>query len=62
MCVMENDQIQRLLDVNPDPVFIAERKTGRIQFFNRVFGNTVNGGIDLSDNNLFEIAPKAPRG
>lgn len=35
---MKNDQIQRLIDINPNPVILAERGTGRILFHNSTFG------------------------
>ncbi len=52
---MENVQIQKLLDANPDAVFIAERKSGRILFSNKIFSRKLYGGDDFSYKNLFEI-------
>ncbi len=58
---MENEQIQRLLDINPDPVFIAERKSGRILFFNKVFIRRTNSGTGSFIKNLFDIVPDSER-
>ncbi len=51
---MENKLIQKLLDVNPDPAFIVEKKTGCILFFNRVFKNE-SGISGTQSKNIFEI-------
>ncbi len=36
---MHTNQIQRLIDVNPDPVIIAERGSGRVLYVNRYAGS-----------------------
>lgn len=58
---MESIQIQKLLDVNPDAVFIAERKSGRILFSNGIFRRKLNEEDNYSNKNLFEIIPLSER-
>ena len=58
---MNTTQIQKLLDVNPEPVFIAERGSGRILYSNKAFARKAAGGIDPSIKNLFDAAPDSDK-
>ncbi len=54
---MNNDFIQKLIDVNPDPVIIAERGSGHILHWNRAYiGSAFIPLPDiLSQDNLFDL-------
>ncbi len=53
---MDNGYIQKLIDINPDAVFIAERGSGRITYFNKVFSRKLNNRTDIKQKTIFEIA------
>ncbi len=60
---MENGNIQKLLDINPDAVFIAEKDSGRIKHYNKIFSRKLKDRTDLIQKNLFEItAPSEKEG
>ena len=54
---MDIHQIQKLLDINPDPVFIADRKTGKVLFSNQIFISRFRYKENLENKTLFEIVP-----
>ncbi|HKB88014.1 MAG TPA: PAS domain S-box protein [Ignavibacteriaceae bacterium] len=58
---MENGYIQKLIDINPDAVFIAERDSGRILYFNKIFSRKLNDWTDNKQNSLFELTASSEK-
>lgn len=57
---MENNSIQKLLDCNPEPVLIVEKKTGSILSCNKVFRNEY-GFSEEKIKNIFDITVHSDR-
>lgn len=62
---MHTNQIQRLIDVNPFPVMITERSSGRVLYVNKAFGmmndegrRAIDGGSGL---NLYELIDQSEK-
>ncbi|HSD62847.1 MAG TPA: PAS domain S-box protein [Ignavibacteriaceae bacterium] len=58
---MENEQIQKLLDINPEPAFIVDKQDGNIVFYNEIFSQTLLLPVQVT-HNIFEIISPVDQG